>query len=226
MYYQCIVERTCIPMSIREQTFQKPMEMEYSVILNTDKDREKFIKRVEQIIRSSLEYRDYIAYLKENVNMTKCAFFQNVENAQGSRVRIEIHHEPLTLFDIVSVVLNKFIEEGIPLDDLYIADEVMDLHYKNMVGLIPLSKSLHQIVHNSNDIIIPLSLVFGDYKDFIHEYEDYLDENIIGKIERKINDTKSFNQSMVDKLSPEFVYINVDGYELPKKVSITKEESA
>ena len=213
-------------MSIREQTFQKPMEMEYSVILNTDKDREKFIKRVEQIIRSSLEYRDYIAYLKENVNMTKCAFFQNVENAQGSRVRIEIHHEPLTLFDIVSVVLNKFIEEGIPLDDLYIADEVMDLHYKNMVGLIPLSKSLHQIVHNSNDIIIPLSLVFGDYKDFIHEYEDYLDENIIGKIERKINDTKSFNQSMVDKLSPEFVYINVDGYELPKKVSITKEESA
>lgn len=213
-------------MSIREQTFQKPMEMEYSVILNTDKDREKFIKRIEQIIRSSLEYRDYIAYLKENVNMTKCAFFQNVENAQGSRVRIEIHHEPLTLFDIVSVVLNKFIEEGIPLDDLYIADEVMDLHYKNMVGLIPLSKSLHQIVHNSNDIIIPLSLVFGDYKDFIHEYEDYLDENIIGKIERKINDTKSFNQSMVDKLSPEFVYINVDGYELPKKVSITKEESA
>ena len=213
-------------MSIREQTFQKPMEMEYSVILNTDKDREKFIKRIEQIIRSSLEYRDYIAYLKENVNMTKCAFFQNVENAQGSRVRIEIHHEPLTLFDIVSVVLNKFIEEGIPLDDLYIADEVMDLHYKNMVGLIPLSKSLHQIVHNSNDIIIPLSLVFGDYKDFIHEYEDYLDENIIEKIERKINDTKSFNQSMVDKLSPEFVYINVDGYELPKKVSITKEESA
>ena len=213
-------------MSIREQTFQKPMEMEYSVILNTDKDREKFIKRIEQIIRSSLEYRDYIAYLKENVNMTKCAFFQNVENAQGSRVRIEIHHEPLTLFDIVSVVLNKFIEEGIPLDDLYIADEVMDLHYKNMVGLIPLSKSLHQIVHNSNDIIIPLSLVFGDYKDFIHEYEDYLDENIIGKIEHKINDTKSFNQSMVDKLSPEFVYINVDGYELPKKVSITKEESA
>ena len=213
-------------MSIREQTFQKPMEMEYSVILNTDKDREKFIKRIEQIIRSSLEYRDYIAYLKENVNMTKCAFFQNVENAQGSRVRIEIHHEPLTLFDIVSVVLNKFIEEVIPLDYLYIADEVMDLHYKNMVGLIPLSKSLHQIVHNSNDIIIPLSLVFGDYKDFIHEYEDYLDENIIGKIERKINDTKSFNQSMVDKLSPEFVYINVDGYELPKKVSITKEESA
>ena len=44
MYYQCIVERTCIPMSIREQTFQKPMEMEYSVILNTDKDREKTIK--------------------------------------------------------------------------------------------------------------------------------------------------------------------------------------
>lgn len=213
-------------MPIRIEKFEKPMDMEYSVQLNTDKEKEKFIKRCEQLIRSSLEYRDYIAYLKENVNMSKCAFFQNVENGQGARVRIEIHHEPLTLFDIVSVVLNKYLEEGIPINDLYIADEVMDLHYRNMVGLIPLSKSLHQIVHNSNEILIPLNLVFGNYRDFIHEYEDYLDENIINKIERKINETKGFNQAMVEKLSPKFTYINVDGFELPKRMSIEKVETA
>ena len=211
---------------IREEAFQKPIDMEYEIRLDSDRDKEKFIKRVEQMIRSSLEYRDYIAYLKENVDMTKCAFFNSVENRSDSKVRIEIHHEPLTLFDIVSVVLTKHMEEGIPINDLYIADEVMNLHYQNMVGLVPLSKSLHQIIHNSDEIIIPLNLVFGDYTGFLREYSDYLDEHILDKIERKINETKHFTQDMADKLSPKFVYVNVDGFELPKKMTIEKPESA
>lgn len=211
---------------ILRQKYSMPENMEYTVVLNTDKDHVKYIKRMEQIIRSSMEYRDYIAYLKEYVNMNHCAFFNNVENAQGSRVRIEIHHEPLTLFDIVKTVLNKHIEESIPLNDLYIADEVMELHYTNKVGLIPLSKSMHQIVHNSNEVFIPLNLIYGDYKAFIEEYNDYLDEDLVDKIERKINDTRSFSKEMTDKLSPSYVYIDVDGYSLPKKVLIEKPEVA
>ena len=168
---------------ILRQKYSMPENMEYNVVLNTDKDHVKYIKRMEQIIRSSMEYRDYIAYLKEYVNMNHCAFFNNVENAQGSRVRIEIHHEPLTLFDIVKTVLNKHIEESIPLNDLYIADEVMELHYTNKVGLIPLSKSMHQIVHNSNEVFIPLNLIYGDYKAFIEEYNDYLNEDLVDKLE-------------------------------------------
>ena len=120
--------------------------------------------------------------------MNHCAFFNNVENVQGSRVRIEIHHEPLTLFDIVKTVLNKYLEEAIPINDLYIADEVMELHYKNQVGLIPLSKSMHQIIHNSNEFVIPLNLVYGEYRQFLEDYNDYLDEDVLDKIERKIND--------------------------------------
>lgn len=210
--------------SIRIEKYGCPDDMEYSVILNTDRDKEKFIKRIENVIRSSMEYRDYIAYLKEYVNMNQCAFFNNIENAQGSRVRIEVHHEPFTLFDIVKVVVNKFIEEAIPLNDLYIADEVMELHYNNKVGLIPLSKSIHQIVHNSNEIIIPLNLVYGDYKNFLEEYNDYLDEELLDKLERKIDQTKTIKQEMLDKLSPSYVYVEVDGFMLPKKVEIASKE--
>ena len=205
---------------IRMDAYTLPEDMEYSVILNTEKDKEKFIKRIENVVRSSMEYRDYVAYLKEYVNMNHCTFFNNVENGQGSRVRIEIHHEPLTLFDIVKTVVNKHLDEAIPLNDLYIADEVMELHYMNKVGLIPLSKSLHQIIHNSNEIIIPLTLVYGDYKAFIEEYNDYLDEVVLDKLENKINDTKAFTSEMANKLTPTYVYVSVDGYELPQKVEI------
>jgi hypothetical protein len=205
---------------IRLESFAKPDDMEYSVILNTDRDKEKYIRRIEKIIRSSMEYRDYIAYLKEYVDMGHCAFFNGIENVQGSKVRIEIHHEPLTLYDYVKVVLNKYIEEAIPLNDLYIADEVMQLHYQNQVGLIPLSKSIHQIVHNSNDLVIPLNLVFGDYQSFLQEYNDYIDEDILDKLERKINETKQIKQEMIDKLTPSYVYIEVDGYVLPQKIEM------
>ena len=206
--------------NIRIMKYNMPEDMEYSVILNTEKDKEKYIKRIEKVIRSSMEYKDYIQYLRDYVDMSHCAFFNNVENSQGTRVRIEIHHEPLTLFDIVKTVLHKYIEEGIPLNDLYIADEVMDLHYRNLVGLIPLSKSMHQIVHNSNEIVIPLNLVYGEYKEFLNEYNDYLDEAILDKIEMKINETKNIKREMLDKLTPSYVYVDVEGFTLPKKVTI------
>lgn len=203
---------------IRIDKYVKPDDMEYSVRLNTDKEKVKFIKRVETIIRSSMEYRDYISFLKEYVNMNQCAFFNNVSNSSSSKVRIEVHHDPLTLYDIVKIVVNKFIDEGIPLDDLYIADEVLALHYKNLVGLIPLSKSIHQIIHNSSELFIPLNLVYGDYKKFLEEYNDYLDDDILDKVEKKINETKSVNRElMANKLSPKYVYLEVDGYTLPQK---------
>ena len=118
-----------------------PEDMEYVVVINNDKDKSKFIKRCETIIRSSNEYKDYIAFLKEHVDMNRCAFFQNISTEDTRRVKIEIHHEPFTLYDYVEVVVDKFIAEGYPLNDLSIADEVMELHYNNKVGLIPLSKT-------------------------------------------------------------------------------------
>lgn len=212
-------------MPIKYETFSAPEDMEYTVTLGTDREKLKFIKRVENLIRSSLEYRDYINFLKDYVNMRHCAFFNNIENDQGNKVRIEIHHEPLTLFDIVQTVLNKYLAEGIPVDDLFIADEVMALHYKNQVGLIPLSKSIHQIVHNGTDLVIPLTLVYGDYKAFIDEYSDYLSEEVVSKLERKIDETKTINaEKIAEKLTPQYTYVTVDGFILPQKVAMSKEE--
>ena len=210
-------------MGIKSIAFAKPEDMEYQVILETDRDKVKFIKRVESIVRSSMEYRDYVAFLKEHVNMNHCAFFTNIENSTGSRVRIEIHHEPLTLYDIVQTVLNRHLNDGVPINDLFIADEVMELHYKNMVGLIPLSKSVHQIVHHGTEITIPLTMVYGEYKQFIDDYMDYLDPSVLDKIERKIDETNTINTEKIGKaLTPQYVYIEVDGFTLPQKV-VTEE---
>ena len=188
-----------------------PEDMSYNPIINNEKDRVKYIKRCEKIIRSSTEYKDYITFLKENVDMGRCAFFQNVSSEDTRRVKIEIHHEPFTLYDYVAVVVDKFQSEGLPLNDLLISDEVMELHYNNQVGLIPLSKTIHEMIHNSNKIVIPLNMVYGNYTSFLASprYESYVDD-LYDKLEEKINATKNLTQDDFDALKKEFVYIEME----------------
>ena len=207
-----------------------PEEMQYSVIFRNAKDKDKFIKRTEQIIRSSMEYRDYIVFLRENVDMTKCAFFNAVSNEQGKRIRIEIHHAPFTLYDYVKAVVERFESEGLPLNDLLIANEVMELHYNNQVGLIPLSKTIHEMVHNSDKIPIPLNMIYGDYRSFLAsdkysslEQIDYLYD----KLEIEIAKTKAITPETFDAIKKEFKYINIeDATPVEKRELIEKSEVA
>ena len=65
---------------IKKIKMNTPQKMEYYVSIQTDKERNKYIDRIEKIIRSSMEYKDYIAFLKENVGLDSCIFFQNNYN--------------------------------------------------------------------------------------------------------------------------------------------------
>lgn len=201
--------------AIKISKFLTPEHYEYSVTIENDKAKDKFIKRVERIVRSSKEYKDYISFLRDNMNMAKCAFFNNVSNKDTKRVKIEIHHTPFTLYDIVSAVVDRWIAEAVPLNDLYIADEVMELHYNNKVGLIPLALTIHQVVHKSTGFIIPLNLVSGNFATFANEYNDYID---LEKLERQINETKMVTVDSYKMLDVEFEYVEVEGFLLPRKI--------
>lgn len=201
----------------------KPAEMQYSYSYSNNREKTKFIKRIEKQIRSSMEYRDYIAYLRENIGMDACAFYNNVGQETSKRIRIEVHHAPLTLYDIVNVVVNKYEEEGLPLNSLYIADEVMDIHYKNFVGLIPLSKTIHEVVHKSDKLIIPTYMIYGNYKKFIEDYSDYITDDIYEKIEDIIMKTKMLKKDSFDVLNKKFTYLEVDGFSIPAKIEDGKE---
>lgn len=201
-----------------------PEDMEYVVVLRNDKDKDKFIKRCEKVIRNSMEYKDYIAFLREYVDMNRCAFYQNVSSEDSKRVKIEIHHEPFTLYDYTKVVIERFLDEGLPLNDLMIADEVMELHYNNMVGLVPLSKTIHQVVHNSTKIGIPLNMVYGDYSSFLDsdKYAPYV-EDLFDKLEEKINKTKNMKPEDFEALKKEFTYLDVKDVPEVQKMELQKQ---
>lgn len=208
---------------IKNVKLTKPKTMEYYVNLSKDKDRHKFIKRIERIVRSSMEYRDYINFLKEHIGLDSCVFFQKVSNSSQNkrkRISIEIHHEPFTLYDIVDVVLRKYQEEGLKINDLDIADEVMNLHYENKVGLVPLSKTAHEMIHNSTKLIVPLNMCYGAYSEFLDEYEPYIDDSLYEKLERKLNMTSNLTQESFEAMLKEFTYLEVEGVEEVEKLQL------
>lgn len=187
----------------------KPDDFEYSSDVSTSKKLTAFIKQCERLVRSSDEYRNYIAFLRENVDMDRCAFLENVSNATNKRVKIEIHHEPFTLYDIVSVIISNMMSNNVPLNDMMVADETMRLHYENKVGLIPLSKTIHQVIHSPNPkIMIPINMCFGSFKDFVGEYE--IPDHILDKLEAKITASKALSQDSFTALHKCFEYIETD----------------
>lgn len=193
------------------------------IMMMTDKDKIKFIKTVERIVRSSMEYKQYIAYLRTEIDMTMCSFFTRISNKDSKRVSIEIHHEPFTLFDITQIVLERWLQEGLDINPLLISEEIMKLHYQNKVGLIPVSVTVHQLVHNGK-IFIPLQNVYGKYIEFLEEYEPYISEDLMHTLQQKLNMSRDVANQDLSILEKKYIYLEVDGMEFPQLLDENKPE--
>lgn len=199
--------------NLGEIEFNKP-----SYVFFNPKERVKFVKTVEHIIRSSFEYKEFISYLRENIGMNFCSFYNNISKDDIKKIGIEIHHEPFTLFDIVNIVVEKWLADEKPLDPIDIADEVMLLHYAGKVGLIPLSITVHELVHLGK-VFIPLQALDNGFINFFEEYKTYIPEQLREILHTKINLSKSFNMANNSILNRKYIYINNEGYDnIPERL--------
>lgn len=214
--------------NIEVMVIDNPGEYEYHENYETDTEKEAIVKQAEALCRASMEYSDYIAYLRSNVGMDACAFFNNISKANSKKIRIEVHHAPLTLFDIIKLVLDRAIRTGDEINPMLLAEEATRIHYMNQVGLIPLSKTLHEVVHNSDKLVIPMYMVYGDFRAFLENFSEELEmkenSHIKAKIQKMIDQTRELNDKSFDVLKEKFTYITVDGFEMPVKIE-DKEEA-
>jgi len=163
-----------------------------------DKERTSFIKKVERIIRTSPEYKDWVRYIKEVKGYDYCQFTHEVSN----EVTIEIHHHPFTLFDLVTIILDTYEHRQQLFTSYLIAEEVMKLHYQDFVGYVPLVKTLHEKYHNGF-LHIPIDLVHGNWSYIISNVGSifYVSDEILEKIQSlssiKLNDNN--NNDLVEK---------------------------
>ena len=152
--------------------------------IEDEKEYERFVKDIESTVRRSYEYKRMISYLRDNMNMNQCAFLKGVSNADGNfDIKIEIHHYPFSLRDIVDIVIRKrqYYKESITVQ--MVAKEVMILHYKLMIGLIPLSQTVHELAHSSR-LFVPVDKVLGRYDLFIQYYKPFCEPEQLEVLDR------------------------------------------
>lgn len=183
--------------------------------LTDDKEVFKYLTTVERVCRNSRCYKKLIDFLRNYVDMNKCSFYKNINNIDTSSIKIHIHHSPFTLFDIANIIYMKRMAMGESLSVPMVAKEVMYCHYNMWVGLIPLSETVHEMVHNGY-LFIPTDAVYGKYKEFVEQYKDYLGpiENTLERLEEA---TKAYDYNKETKvLTMNAIYIDPTGaYELP-----------
>ncbi len=159
-------------------------------IVNFENEKElfKFTKNCEKLIRNSNEYREWRNYLLNILKNNYCFVTHEI----NEEVSIDIHHHPISLFSIIKTIINKKLDTNESFNSFGIALDTMKIHFMNTVGYIPLIRSIHEKFH-AGYLKIPIGLVKGNYKLFIEEFKNYLDDDD----KEIINERISINSSNI-----------------------------
>ena len=181
-----------------------------------DKEFKKYIEDIKRCVRTSFEYRQLIKYLKNTEGMNRCSFMDNVEYVPGGKVKIELHHEPFTLYDIALAVFKKRQRNKEDTRVQCVAEEIMYLHYIGAVGLVSLSSTIHKMVHNQF-LFVPTNIVRGDYNVFKNMYYNDIEPETLDYLDAA--EIASRDEELVKKqmeiLNNHSIYINAnDSYNL------------
>jgi len=199
-----------ITLEMKEVPFLPP------AFMDDDKEYIKVIKLLEKLVRQSYEYKNYVNFLKNEIDMNCCSFFNN---ATRDDISIEIHHSPFTLFEIACIVFAKNVAKyGSDNYDIYeVAEEITKLHYEGLIGLIPLSLTVHQLVHRG-DIFIPVNCVFGNVSEFYKRYKPFITHEQKELLKNHILTTKQIDKDQYrpNILERKFTYVDIDGMSFPK----------
>lgn len=176
---------------------------------------EKEIKRLENAtIRKSDEYTRYMAYLKNELDLNMCELVPGL-NPEENDVSIEIHHYPLSLFEITQIVSRKMlkdVEAGNKeyITEFEIAAQVMKEHYENRIGLVPLTNTLHEMAH-SESMPIPSKCINGNYGEFLKKYADVISLEELNNITTKVTagDSKEADEMRNQMLKKKIVNYKV-----------------
>lgn len=179
------------------------------------------LKYFTNLVRSSYEYKLYIQFLKNVLDVNKCSYYEGYSMENG--LTIEAHHSPFTLYDICEAVAKRQFEENDGYVEAFsVGEEVTRLHFEFKVGLVPLNPTAHELVH-SGELFIHPDIVLGDWKRFEAEYRTWFSEEAKVKYLDLIEFTKDPTVKAYPKiLEKNEIILSVKGLESLKSIDIGK----
>ena len=159
----------------------------------------KFVIQVQKMVYASEEYKNFCGWIRKSLGINFCQVNSSIVENDG--VTIEMHHGPIfTLFDYISVMLNSYIDNGIPISTFNIVDEVIEEHYQRRVQVVMLSTTNHEAVHNG-DIFLNFKQGIGNFSEFVTRYSKYFTDEQkyrIASYLKLCEDNDSFDTGILD----------------------------
>jgi hypothetical protein len=146
----------------------------------------KFIKNCEMLVRRCIEYRQWKNYIIDVLGVNTCM----VTDERMDQCSIEIHHHLPSLYVLVKTLINKKLDNEQEFSTFDIAQDVIELHFKNKIGYITVIKSMHEKFHNGY-LYIPIQYIKGDYQYFIREFSGYIDDEDMDIINMRLSINES-----------------------------------
>lgn len=152
----------------------------------------KFVKKVESMVRKSNEYSAYKKYLINDVGLNHCMVFPNI-NTDMDKVTIEMHHGPLlTLYDSVCIVTDHYLNNKLPVTSIRICEAILEEHWENNIEVMMLCDLAHKLYHAQKIYINPKQ-AWGYTPRFIERYKDGIDERMAIIINKNLELAKQYN---------------------------------
>ena len=158
----------------------------------------KFVKAVENMVRTSNDYKAFIDYIKRTLGLNFCQVLSKVNDDYAT---IEFHHGPIfTLYDICEVELTKYLKTGQRINTFRIADSVLQLHFDLKVNGVMMSKTVHEMFHEQ-EIFINVNQCIGEVNAYIREYARYFTPEVKYKLWNYVKmceNNDSFDKASLD----------------------------
>lgn len=152
----------------------------------------KFIKKVESMVRRSKEYSLYKNYLINDIGLNHCMVFPNI-TTDIEKVTIEMHHGPLlTLYDTCCIITDHYLNNDMPVTSIRIYEAVIEEHFENNVQVMMLCDLAHKLYHAQKIYMNPKQ-AWGYTPRFLEKYEDGIDERMAMIINRNLELAEQYN---------------------------------
>ena len=106
------------------------------------KEFHNLVEDIEKTIRQTPEYK--LWSIKHRKSVDKC---QVCGIEFNKKIKAEVHHTPLTLYEIVVNALDELINSGKELTTTEVIDKVIDWHVNEKIGSLTICTCCHKQAH-------------------------------------------------------------------------------
>lgn len=174
-----------------------PFELPFRHTRDTFMDVDEYKYFIENCIsrfRHSKTYKNYKKYLYD-IGLDHCQILGNISKEEAT---VEMHHNFLNIFDITLMITEHFINTKGSVSTFQVVQALKDEHKQNNIPIVMLSKTPHQLYHNSNgDLVLPARMCFGYWYNLLKKYNRGITIDIATKVIKFLKISMEFENNHV-----------------------------